>query len=220
MTRNLFFCSVACGKTHTRTSRPPRACKNCGSAIPFDPDNHARKFCSRSCSATFNNAARVKARLCEQCGATLGKGANRYCTQECHVTARKEQFIRAWLAGEVSGTTPKGYVASPVVHWIRGLRGEGCWECGWSVRHPITGRVPTQVDHIDGDAMNNRPGNLRLLCPNCHSLTETFGNIGGRRSTRTWRYSGKADAASTVALNTPINLCTDDLSAPSGTLAT
>lgn len=31
-----------------------------------------------------------------------------------------------------------------------------------------------QVDHADGDFLNNTLDNLRLLCPNCHSQTETF----------------------------------------------
>ena len=30
------------------------------------------------------------------------------------------------------------------------------------------------VDHIDGDAWNNELGNLRFLCPNCHSQTPTY----------------------------------------------
>lgn len=43
-----------------------------------------------------------------------------------------------------------------------------------------------QLDHIDGDFTNNMPMNLRILCPNCHTQTETWGsknkkiNIGRR----------------------------------------
>lgn len=32
-----------------------------------------------------------------------------------------------------------------------------------------------ELDHIDGDNKNNEIENLRILCPNCHSQTETFG---------------------------------------------
>lgn len=31
-----------------------------------------------------------------------------------------------------------------------------------------------QIDHIDGDYSNSSPTNLRFLCPNCHSQTETY----------------------------------------------
>lgn len=33
-----------------------------------------------------------------------------------------------------------------------------------------------QLDHIDGDATNNEKSNLRWLCPNCHTQTETYGS--------------------------------------------
>ncbi len=47
-------------------------------------------------------------------------------------------------------------------------------------------KISLQLDHIDGDAGNNNPANLRLICPNCHSQTETFGskNKGNGRKSR------------------------------------
>ncbi len=36
-------------------------------------------------------------------------------------------------------------------------------------------KLVLQIDHIDGDFLNNRKENLRFLCPNCHSQTENYG---------------------------------------------
>ena len=42
------------------------------------------------------------------------------------------------------------------------------------------------MEHIDGNSENNNIENLELLCPNCHSLTPTFGalNKGKGRKNR------------------------------------
>ncbi|WP_053848584.1 HNH endonuclease signature motif containing protein [Streptomyces sp. NRRL B-24085] len=42
--------------------------------------------------------------------------------------------------------------------------------------------LPLEVDHIDGDWRNNRIDNLRLLCPNCHSTTDSYRGRGKARA--------------------------------------
>jgi ssDNA-binding Zn-finger/Zn-ribbon topoisomerase 1 len=68
--------------------------------------------------------------------------------------------------------------------------GERCTICGWSKKNLATGKVPLEIDHIDGNSDNNTEANLRLICPNCHSLSPNFRNLnkGKGRSWRTAKY--------------------------------
>ncbi len=36
--------------------------------------------------------------------------------------------------------------------------------------------ISLQIDHVDGNCLNNLQSNLRFLCPNCHYHTDTWGN--------------------------------------------
>jgi predicted HNH restriction endonuclease len=52
--------------------------------------------------------------------------------------------------------------------------------------NPYTGKIPLEIEHIDGNYMNNDENNLDLICPNCHSLTGTYKslNLGHGRKSR------------------------------------
>ena len=48
-----------------------------------------------------------------------------------------------------------------------------CEECGLTSKWQEK-KLTLHVDHIDGDNENHEASNLRFLCPNCHSQTDTF----------------------------------------------
>ena len=55
---------------------------------------------------------------------------------------------------------------------LEGYKKNECEECGIS---EWNGKAITlELDHIDGDRTNHLFSNLQILCPNCHSQTETF----------------------------------------------
>ena len=56
--------------------------------------------------------------------------------------------------------------------FVSKLKTPYCEECGWK-KTTKDGRLPLELDHINGDVHDNRLENLRVLCPNCHSLQPT-----------------------------------------------
>ena len=105
--------------------------------------------------------------------------ANKYCDNVCSAAHASHLHKQKWLAGElkvIERPTLRRYLGED-----RGYKCEVCSISDWQGK-PIT----LQVDHINGDAGNNEPDNIRLICPNCHSQTDSFGggNKGFGRAAR------------------------------------
>ena len=54
----------------------------------------------------------------------------------------------------------------------QGILNNECSICGISELNNL--KLNMELDHIDGNRFNHSLINLRLLCPNCHSQTDTY----------------------------------------------
>ena len=92
---------------------------------------------------------------------------NKFCSNACQ---GKHKFLTDTLPkfkkGEISNRRT-------LHRCLAHVNGYECVDCG---NKGVYNDMPLslQLDHKDGDAGNNKPSNLRLMCPNCHSQTDTF----------------------------------------------
>jgi hypothetical protein len=145
----------------------------------------ATKYCSIRCC----HVAQKKARILFMSGGGRYAAArfSRYCSIACAHGHRYRCKADAFFAqGGVHGYVSPQFLARAVKDYY----GDCCLRCGWSERNPKTGKVPIEVEHIDGNWENSRLTNLTLLCPNCHALTPTFRALNRGRG-RAYRLAGE-----------------------------
>lgn len=164
--------------------RPFRGYCAAGCGNPVFARDAATKFCSIACSA---RSRKQECLPCTICGKTVAFAKQRYCSQACHRKGEFERRRSLLESGAYCGVyNCNGYIRK----YLANIFGERCSRCGWCERHPKTGKVPVEVEHIDGDWRNNRVENLTLLCPNCHSLTPTYRGLN-RGKGRAQRLGGR-----------------------------
>ncbi len=172
-------CSAGCGK--------PIFSKSCKA-----------KYCSLACAnVRYAASRRVEVRLpcANGCGVSV-VNRRKYCSFACQQDYQFKIRCLVLESGQYSVCTPNRLIRRYLVSKF----GEHCSQCGWNKRHALTGRVPVEVEHIDGNWQNNHLSNLTLLCPNCHSLTNTFRGLN-RGKGRPHRLGGRANPYGTGPLS-------------------
>lgn len=183
-TSNKHYCSRTCGAhaaQHLASEARHRAsldaikqkshpCESCGSVTANT------RFCSRNCSAHVTNHESPRRQseqgkkygYCAQCGESLRSFNIDYCGRACYEAA----WVAEWVAGTLSeDLLPSNQLARRV---LRKMYHNACQECEWSVVSKWNGQVTLTLEHQDGNPSNNLFENLKLLCANCHTLTENF----------------------------------------------
>lgn len=192
VTENPKYCSLSCGAKQQRLNSPtkPRfkTCPQCENDFRIGRGFKSVEnvYCSHSCAATATNVRNPKkpkktkvVKKCDYCLVSDVYRKNKYCSVSCSSQARSDAVINSWLSGSVSGSTAVG-VSSAVRRYLIRQSGNRCSSLtcsvpgGFSEVNPTTGKVPLEINHIDGNWKNNLPSNLEVLCPNCHSLTPNY----------------------------------------------
>jgi 5-methylcytosine-specific restriction endonuclease McrA len=107
---------------------------------------------------------------CNKENAVKRNHANKFCNNSCQADYQFSSItIPKFKQGEISNRR----TLHRILKHTQGYKCIGCNNEG--THNSIFGTLlALQLDHIDGNASNNMPENLRLLCPNCHSQTDTF----------------------------------------------
>lgn len=155
----------------------PNICNFCKIILSYEFRNN--KFCGRSCSAKYYNQNRKIKIFCIECNKIiLGDSSRKFCSKKCQQTCQSTKLVGRWKDGLEKGWCGNGFaVASYIRNYLFKKNNSKCEECRWNKINVTTNKIPLQIHHIDGDASNCKENNLKLLCPNCHSLTSTFGRL-------------------------------------------
>ena len=93
---------------------------------------------------------------------------------KCQKEYEYKNYIERWKSNQETGLRGEYQISMHIKTYLFKKYNNKCARCGWGEVNKYTNNIPLEVEHIDGNYQNNKEENLILLCPNCHSLTETY----------------------------------------------
>lgn len=122
---------------------------------------------------------------CLNCSHIINKHS-KFCSNKCQKEFQYKEYIEKWKGGLVDGKRGEYQISSYIKTYLFKKYNNKCARCGWNEVNPYTNNIPLEIEHIDGNYLNNKEENLILLCPNCHSLTSTYkgANLNNGRKQR------------------------------------
>lgn len=122
---------------------------------------------------------------CINCKTIINK-RSKYCSNKCQKEYQYKIYIEDWKDGLIDGKRGEYQISSYIKTYLFRKYENKCARCGWSEVNKYTNNIPLEIEHIDGNYLNNKEDNLILLCPNCHSLTSTYkgANLNKGRKSR------------------------------------
>ena len=112
---------------------------------------------------------------------------NKFCSIKCQNEYKYKTYIERWKNGEENGLKWEYGLSTHIRRYLLEKHNCKCEKCGWGEENPYTHTIPLEIHHMDGNYKNNKEENLQVLCPNCHSLTEThkshnkMGRVGRKK---------------------------------------
>ena len=193
----------------------PNQCLNCNAVFRYEKRHN--KFCNQICSAIYTNKRKDWTKIrtgpissvsitqnyysniitrsynltrvdwkCLNCNiihTTQAHRVGKYCNNRCKIEYEYKEKVKSWLYNYTS------IGVGAIKKYLKETYGNACSECG--IKEWNNKSITLELEHKDGNSDNNRPENLCLLCPNCHSQTPTYRakNKGNGRHARRQRYA-------------------------------
>jgi hypothetical protein len=134
-----------------------------------------------------HNKGKGKNFLCKNCNNQILSISNKpvYCCKKCEIEYKTNEYYEYYLKNQNKFCNTTNSMKFIKKHILK-EQNYCCQICG--IKNQWNNKLIVFIlDHINGDASNNKRENLRLVCPNCDSQLDTY-KSKNKNSARKERY--------------------------------